>query len=283
MTAISWTPLEKALHAWITRASGFAGGNVIWSGKASRRPDGPWISLLLTGAVRDGIGWVDTDPNPLAFAPLTYTANVTTDRLTSAAHGLFTGDGPVDPATTGTAPGGLHAGLDYWAIKIDANTLQLAESFLDAMASTPIPVDITSAGTGVQTLVSTDDTVRAGQEVLMTVRANYAAVLSVQCYAGTDGPYVGDTSPLAVLQNAAMRALLPSVRDALEDAGVGVSSIGPVNNVGAMISTTSWEPRAHMDVKLWVASEVSEAGTVIDTAEVTMTITDRQDVVFTAP
>ncbi len=279
--AVAWTPLEKAIHTWIVNASGFVANSVIWSGKGAHRPDSPWISLLITRPVKDGIGWVDTDANPLVFADTAYTADPVTDILTAVAHGRLTGDGPVEIETTGTPPGGLSVGLDYWVIKLGANTFQLAETFEDAMALIPVPIAIgPGAGTGVQTLVATDDTVRAGEEVLMVVRANYEATLSVQCYGGS---HVGDTKPMAVLQNVAMRALLPSVRAALEAVDVGVTSVGPINDVGDVISKTTWEPRAHMDVKLWIAAEVSETGTVIDNVDVTFEVADRTNLTFLIP
>jgi hypothetical protein len=43
-------------------------------------------------------------------------------------------------------PGGLDGGTDYWVIRIDAEAIALATSYVDALAGTRI--DITSAGTG---------------------------------------------------------------------------------------------------------------------------------------
>jgi len=88
----------------------------------------------------------------LAFTDFTFTADSTTDQLTKTAHGLETGDGPVRTSNSGGAlPGGLTAGTDYWVIKVDANNLKLAISS-DSNAFAGIAIDITSNGTGTQTL-----------------------------------------------------------------------------------------------------------------------------------
>ncbi len=73
--------------------------------------------------------------------------NAATDTLTSAAHGLNTGDGFLGIYTAaGTIPGGLAPVTDYWAIRVDANNVKLASSSTLAVAGTAI--DITSAGSG---------------------------------------------------------------------------------------------------------------------------------------
>lgn len=69
------------------------------------------------------------------------------DKLTIPAHGLNTGDAFLRIYTpNGTIPGGLAPVTDYWAIRADANTIQLATSSANAMAG--VQIDITSAGSG---------------------------------------------------------------------------------------------------------------------------------------
>jgi len=105
----------------------------------------------LTGDVTTG-GNVTIGGRLLVFTDFTFTADSTTDQLTKTAHGLQTGDGPVRTSNSGGAlPGGLTAGTDYWVIKIDANSFKLAISS-DANAFAGIAIDITSNGTGTQTL-----------------------------------------------------------------------------------------------------------------------------------
>lgn len=80
------------------------------------------------------------------------------DRLTFTAHGLLTGDGPIQFTTTGALPTGIAAATDYWVIKFDANQISIAASLANALAG--LKVDITAAGSGVNTLVDTASTKR---------------------------------------------------------------------------------------------------------------------------
>src|SRR5207237_6892405 len=56
---------------------------------------------------------------------------------------------------------GLRLTLDYWIIRVDANTLKLAATFEQALAGTA--VDITSAGSGTNKLVKFQTYYRLGQ------------------------------------------------------------------------------------------------------------------------
>src|SRR5579859_5024629 len=80
--------------------------------------------------------------------------------ITDAGHGLFTGDGPVRLTTSGTLPAGLLANTDYWIVKLTADTYELATSFANAMASTPVVVAFTGNGTGTLTITGTAATQR---------------------------------------------------------------------------------------------------------------------------
>lgn len=76
---------------------------------------------------------------------IAFTATASTDQLAATAHGLNTGDGPVAVrGLSGAAP--LAPVTNYFAIKIDANTVKLATSAANALAGTAI--DITSNGSG---------------------------------------------------------------------------------------------------------------------------------------
>lgn len=109
--------------------------------------------------------------SPLSFNNFTFTADSTTDHLTATAHGLNTGDGPVQVSNSGGAlPAGLAAATNYWVIKIDANTFELATSLSNALAGTQI--DITSNGTGTQTLLHQTGTV--SPSLALTVTGNAA-------------------------------------------------------------------------------------------------------------
>ncbi len=86
------------------------------------------------------------------IADTTFTAANATEIFTANAHGLLTGDGPINVSNSGGAlPAGLTAATDYWIIRLSANTFQLATTFARALAGTPV-VAITTDGTGTQTL-----------------------------------------------------------------------------------------------------------------------------------
>lgn len=92
----------------------------------------------------------------LIVTDFTFTADNTTNTLTKAAHTLVTGDGPFQLTTTGGLPAGLATVTDYWAIRLTDNTFQLATTLANALAGTAI--DITTDGTGTQTLTDTAST-----------------------------------------------------------------------------------------------------------------------------
>ena len=99
----------------------------------------------------------------------TYTANDITDQLT--VNQEYATGTQVTVATDGTLPGGLVSGTTYYAIRIDATHIQLATSYADAMAGTP--VDITSAGTGEQKLSTMHlSELRTSLEHIMNLRAD---------------------------------------------------------------------------------------------------------------
>lgn len=81
----------------------------------------------------------------------TFTTTFAADTLTITAHGLSTGDGPVQVSTSAAdLPSGLTALTDYWVIKVDADTLQLATSEANALAGTAVA--LADDGTGTHSL-----------------------------------------------------------------------------------------------------------------------------------
>ena len=81
---------------------------------------------------------------------VTFTADNATDRLTATAHGMATGDGPFEVSSAGTLPTGLAASTNYWCIRVDDNTLQVASSLANAKSGTA--VTFSDDGTGTHTL-----------------------------------------------------------------------------------------------------------------------------------
>lgn len=285
-----WTTVENGLQTWVSTTSGIPGPSVIWSQQADKRPANPWISLLLHNVQKDGVGWVDVEPNPLVFADTPVVADPTTDQLAATAHGRSTGDGPVQFTTTTTLPAPLQLLTDYWLVKVDADHVKVATTFENSIDSVPTTIDLTDAGTGTHKLVDTDDTVAAGKEILHVVRANYQATLTMQCYAdpptGEDGGPDGvdePLSPVAVLQAVTMSSMLPSVRYALEAAGIGIIEVGPVRAIGEQIEMAVFEPRAVVDVTIWMVAQVSETGGIIASTDVTLQIDGLPDSTVNIP
>lgn len=96
--------------------------------------------------------------NQLAFSTplttfgtdLTFTANSTTDVLTTATHGMVVCAGPFTLSTTGTLPAGLDAVTLYYVANPTTTTFQLALTATLARAGTV--VGFADAGTGTHTL-----------------------------------------------------------------------------------------------------------------------------------
>lgn len=265
----AWTTIEDAIHAWIVAGTGLAASAVIWEAQAAPRPTGAYVSMRLGGMEARGVDWLDVVDEALTWSPKAATADAGTDVLTSAAHGLLTGDGPVRIASTGALPGGLGAGADYWIVKTGANTVQLAASFLDAKAVVPVVVDMTSAGSGAITIESTPDTRRAGAEVQHRARGPRVLTLTLNAWGGLTGTGHGAASPVALLTAALNAARLPAVHGQLVAAGVGIAQRDPVRSLDGLLAATTSEARATVTLRLNVAAEVSEAGTYIERATLT--------------
>lgn len=80
-----------------------------------------------------------------------FTAAPATDLLTLAAHDFTTGlKVRVSSATTLPAP--LAAATDYFVVVISSSTFKLATTLANAIATVPVVIDITDAGTGAHTV-----------------------------------------------------------------------------------------------------------------------------------
>jgi hypothetical protein len=122
----------------------FGGGARLTTGAAAVRQN------VLSGLAFTG-GSLTTFGTDLAF-----TADASTDTLTTAAHGMVLCAGPFLIATTGTFPGNTDGVTPYFVAAPTSTTLKLALS--PALAKAGTVVDITSAGTGTHTLLRTTDT-----------------------------------------------------------------------------------------------------------------------------
>jgi hypothetical protein len=263
---------QAAVHAWAVSGSGLATGRIRWADQDAARldsADGPWISLRELGEVTGGEDWVVSEEVPLVVDLAITAASAVANTLTAVAHGLATGDGPVQ-LEGADLPAPLLEAADYWVIRVDADTFKLSETFLGAV-ETPAPVDLTDAGSGAMQLVSTDDTRTAGEELLRTVGGTRTVLVSFQCFGG---PSVDANGAAARLKRTLAALKLPTVQSALRAANVGVLEAEGVQNVGAVHQPGSFEPRAVVNVRINVPIvDATETSTVIETVEDTATIT----------
>lgn len=101
----------------------------------------------------------------------------------------------------------------------------------------------------------------AGAEVLFKVRGMRRVTLTIACY-GEDP--IGADGPLAIVNDVLTALALPSRSDALASAGVGISQIADVQALDGVEGSTTFEPRAQVDVVFFAAAELVETGTYIE-------------------
>jgi hypothetical protein len=110
-----------------------------------------------------------------------------------------------------------------------------------------------------------------GAEVDLKARGLREVVLSLQCFAGDAH---GVASCVALLERVRAKAPLPGAAELLRAGGVGLSTFGAVNALGGAVNAARFEPRATLEVRCYVASEVSETATYIETVAPAGLVTD---------
>jgi len=100
--------------------------------------DSAMTAVELFGAIPRDILLADDDVDTVDFA---------NNELDLAAHIYETGDGPVRLTTTGTLPTGLALLTDYFVIKTNSGTIQLAATLAQAYAADPVTFSDDPAGT----------------------------------------------------------------------------------------------------------------------------------------
>lgn len=262
---LNWVVTQKALYDWVVACTGLAASSVIWGNQQAPRPAQPAIIMHLQFQNDGGMPWIDPEVSYLTFSDVVVTGvDAGANTLTKVAHGLLTGTGPVR-LTGADLPLGLAIDTDYWVIRVDADTFKLANSFLNAMAATPVPVDFTDAGSGVITLVDTDTTLLAGSELSYKQRSVLRAILTLEAYTSVG---VGLDMATATLWRIQSKRLLPSKIAILEAANIGISDFGRIKSYSGTQDLVLFEPRATVDIVLSLASEDSETGTIIERAEI---------------
>lgn len=104
----------------------------------------------------------------------------------------------------------------------------------------------------------------AGAEIEHMARGTRTLTLSLQAFvvAGT-----GALAAAAILEKIITAARLPTARDALTAAGIGLGTVGMVKSIDGVINSATFEPRAVVDILLHTVSEQVETGTYIETVE----------------
>lgn len=273
-SALDWTAIPAAIYNWVLKGSGFSSSQIYWEQQSSQRPPEPCISMLIRRVEDAGLPWVDASRNVLTFAPLTVSSVSTgASTLTITAHGLVTGDGPVQ--FTGSLPAPLKLLTNYWVIVINTNTIQLASTYTNTGGNfggnTITPMTLTTTGSGTIILSDTASTVRAGQEALMAARSPKRMRVQLTCYASTG---IGLSMATAVLQRIATRAALPSQLSILDNANVGFNYCEHVRAVRGTKDAVLFEPRAVMEVVMNLPDQESETGGIIEQYVLTNTISD---------
>jgi hypothetical protein len=119
-------------------------------------PDGGHYYVETAGATTDTIPLADIDTGTAGAEVTSLTVQQTTfdgadvtvgtDQITITTHGYVTGDAVVLRGTT--LPSELTTNTVYYVIRIDANEIQLATTYANAVAGTQIDIITPNAGTG---------------------------------------------------------------------------------------------------------------------------------------
>ncbi len=272
---VNWTTVQAALHQWVTQATGLAPEQVIWDQQQAPRPTQPSITMRIANMSTNGQPWTHTETNTLTFTDKMISAvDATANTLTSVAHGLLTGDGPVRVASTGTLPGGLVANTDYWFIRTSSDVFQLASTFAHTGGETVAngghnaltAIDLSSVGSGTITLEDTVDTLRAGAEINFVSNALEQIVLELECRT-TIG--VGMEMATSILHRIVARQGFPSLGAILEDQNIGLTDVRNVRAIHGVRNSVVFTPICHLDVWLSIPSQDAEVTTIIERAVVT--------------
>lgn len=270
--AMNWVAIRKALHNWVVACTGLSDQKVVWGRQLDApRPERDAIILKIYVTDDNGLPWLDQVDKPLTFADKAITAR-SGNNLTVTAHGLQTGDGPVW-LEGADLPAPLAEETNYWIIRIDANTIQLASQFEDTggdpdlVSGNPItPITLTSAGSGTRTIVAIDKTLRAGEEIEHVQCGQVRMTLQIFSYVTDD---TGNDGAIALVRRVNDRYLLPSNADILASAGLAVVDFDRPRSMLGMRDATLFEPRAWVDVHLSLAYDERETGTIIGRVIVT--------------
>jgi hypothetical protein len=281
-TLPDWTAVGTALRAWAVAGSGLSADKVVYGQQDAPRPAAPAIVMRVSN-IAETCRWVDEEDNPLVFVDKVVSAvDAAANMLTSVGHGLLTGDGPVRLDSSGAVPGGTLEDKDYWIIAPDADHVQVAATYVDTGGgqgggNPTTPIDLIDAGSGTITIACTDNTRRAGQELLSITRGYLRVSLELRCHS-VDA--TGPNTATAILERVRSRRWLPSQTARLEAANIGRMGVEHVSAQIGIRDAALFEPRASLIVNFNVPAQESEPLTIIESTEITDLMSDR---VFVSP
>jgi len=270
--------------------TGLPDTNVYWEGQGTSRVAGPFIELSIPSVYQPAHDWRRKAPYPLLgqgpAASIAITAvDPSTGKITAPAHKLVSADGPLGVVSAGgSVPSGLDTDDDYWAIVLDANTVQLATSFINSGCNYPgrtiTPIDsFGDAGSGSLSIVLRDDAVRAGKEVLRTSEGMREVTVQVEAFGALDQANASSDAVLTPKQLVTdVLASAPLFVEQLDEAGAGISTIGiadiqdGVRVMNVKVGSVN-EQRAQTQISLYVNSSFSNVGPRVDSLQITPTVT----------
>jgi hypothetical protein len=274
---VDWAAVQVALFNFVTTGVSGSPVAVTWSQQDAPRPASPAIEMRISNITELGRAWEDTANNPLSFTAKTVSAvNTSLSQVTVTANGLGNGDGPFQLTSTGTVPAGLSPLTNYWAIVVDANTLQFADTFVHTGGQQPLgvgnpvtPLTITGVGSGTISLNSTTDSLSAGSELLGIARTMLRITLELSCHTIAG---VGIDMATSILQRIRNRAAWHALRDPLQAANVGFLGCERVRAIAGVRDAVLFEPRSILEIYFSVPCEEIEDITIISTADVQETV-----------
>jgi hypothetical protein len=237
--------IEDALRQWVIDITGLPPERVTWARQDGPRPPGLAqlaISLSLQILRTPAEDFTAARLQPLGVSSIAYT--ITGGALLCPAHGRATGDGPFEVTGAAAAPA-------RWAIRVDADRIQLAASFPEALALSAVALPGSGSGQllGAGATPSALPVVRAlrGQRVLQfTVEAR-------------GGPATGSATGWAVLEHVAGSASLNDVKARVAAAGCAIGVQGQVlTPPGGLIARTTQQQLAVWTCEIHCTSEISE-------------------------
>ena len=189
-----------------------------------------------------------------------------TDRITVTGHGLVTGMGPYTLDDNGnTAPTGLTDGTNYWVIRVDNDTIELADSRANALTSSQ--VDITADGSG---------TINLNGSTRLMVPAGVAKVRVAGLVAMEDG-FAGTSLDWEVHKNGsgAVYGGIPRHGNRVDGTGEDMAGVAPTPTI-EVVEGDFFELQARKNGatarnmlanRTWMALEVVETDTLQVMAE----------------